>query len=222
MSLPHRLAERLIGHAAAVMPVARRDWVLGMRAELIAIDAPGQALVFAAGCAWTAYQQRMSPMRIALLTVRLAVAAVALLTAAFHAFAPLNLLAIAVDLRRHGLDGWAGGMALLRGQTADQALASFAAIPVWQGAAMFGLAVAFAAAAWFLARWNPRALGIAVLAGLALHTANTLALLAAWPQPYLMHPAAAWLDYMAFVLLSLVALAIWGVDRLTRPTPTTA
>ena len=222
MTLARRLAERLIRHGAAVMPAARCDWARGMSAELAAIEAPGQALAFAAGCVWTAYQQRMSPMRITLLTARLVVAAVSLLTAAFHAFVPLNLLAIALDLKRHGLDGRAGGMPLFQDQTADQALASLAALPLWNVAAMLGLATTFAAAAWFLARWNLRALGIAVLAGLAIHTADTLALLATWPTPYMMHPAAAWLDYTAFVLLLLAATAFWSIERLTPPTPRAA
>ncbi len=84
-------------------------------------------------------------MRIALLTGRLAVAAVSLLTAAAHAFLPLYMLAIVADLKRHGLDGWAGGFRLFRGLTADSAIAGILLIPAWHVAAMLGLAGAFAA-----------------------------------------------------------------------------
>lgn len=213
--LARRIAERLLRHAAAVMPAHRLDWALGMQAELSAIDEAGTALAFAAGCAWTAYRQRMSPMRIALFTARLAVAALSLLAAAAHAFAPLNMVAIAIDLKLHGLDGWAGRFRIFEGRTADEALASVLAFPAWHVAALLVQAAGFAAAAWFLVRWNPRGLAAAVLIGAAAHTANTLALRALWPTPYLIHPAIAWLDYTALALLLLATLAFWSADRLT-------
>jgi hypothetical protein len=219
MSFTRRLAERLLRHAAAVMPAHRRDWALGMQAELAAIEPSGPALAFAAGCAWTAYRQRMSPMRIALFTARLAVAFVSLLAAAAHAFAPLNMVAIAIDLKLHGLDGWAGRFRIFRGQTADQALTAVLSFPVWHVAAVSIQAACFAASAWFLVRWNPRGLTTAVLVGAAVHTANTVALQALWPTPYLIHPAIAWLDYTAFALLLLATAAFWGVGRLTTPAP---
>jgi len=222
MSLPRRLAERLLRHAAAIMPDHRRDWALGMQAELAAIDAPGPSLAFAAGCVWAAYQQRISPMRIALLTGRLAVAVASLLTAAAHAFMPLALLAVIVDLERHGLDGWAGSARLFRGQTADSALADLLSIPAWHVAAMLGLAGAFAAAGWFVARGQFRRLLIAVGVGLAVHTANTLALVATWPSPYLVHPILAWLDYLALALLLAAAGAFHSLNRRTATTPAAA
>jgi hypothetical protein len=222
MSLARQIAEHLLRHAAAVMPGRRRDWALGMRAELAAIDAPGPALTFAAGCVWAAYQQRISPMRIALLTGRLAVAVASLLTAAAHAFMPLYMLAVVADLKRHGLDGWAGSARLFRGQTADSALADLLSIPAWHGAAMLGLAGVFAAAGWFAARGQFRRLLVAAGVGLAVHTANTLALAAAWPSPYLVHPAMAWLDYLALALLLAAAGAFRSLDRWAAGTPTAA
>ena len=220
--MPRALAERLLDHAARVMPAARRDWGLAMRAELTAIASADDALAFAAGCVWAAYRERISPMRIALLTSRLAVAAVSLLTAAAHAFMPLYMLAIVVDLKRHGLHGWAGGFRLFQGQTADSAVAGVLSIPAWHVAAMLGLAGAFAAAAWFVARGDFRRLLIAVGAGVAIHTANTLALMATWPSPYLVHPAMAWLDYLAFALLLAASGAFLGLDRWTTKTPRAA
>jgi hypothetical protein len=219
MRLVLRLADRLLQSAVAVMPAHRRDWAEGMRAELAAIEDPGSALAFALGGLWTACQQRMSPMRIMLFTARQAVAAVSLLTAAAHAFLPVNMAAVAIDLRRHGLDGWAGRFALFKGQTATEALASVLAIPLWHAAAMMLLAASFATAAWFLARWNPKALMIAVTAGLVLHTVNTLALLASGPTPFLMNPTAAWLDYTALTLLLAAGLAFWALGRRTTPKP---
>lgn len=209
------LAERLLDHAAVVMPAARRDWGLAMRAELAAIASADDALAFAAGCVWAAYRERISPMRIALLTGRLAVAAVSLLTAAAHAFMPLYMLAIVVDLKRHGLDGWAGGFRPFRGQTADSAIAGVLLIPGWHVAAMLGLAGAFAAAGWFVAKGDFRRLLIAVGVGAAIHSGNTLALMATWPSPYLVHPAVAWMDYLAFALLLAATGAFWGLGRRT-------
>ncbi len=220
MSLPRQIAERLLRHAAAIMPDHRRDWAMGMQAELAAIDAPGPALAFAAGCVQAAYQQRISPMRIALLTGRLAVALASLLTAAAHAFMPLYMLAVVGDLKRHGLDGWAGSARLFRGQTADSALAGLLSIPAWHGAAMLGLAGVFATAGWFTARGQFRRLLGAVGVGLAIHTANTLALMATWPSPYLVHPAMAWLDYLALALLLMAAGAFRSLKR--RKTPAAA
>jgi hypothetical protein len=222
MSFARRFAERLLRHATTVMPDRRRDWALGMQAELAAIDAPGAGLAFAAGCVWAAYQQRVSPMRIALLTGRLAVAVASLLTATAHAFMPLFMLAGVVDLKRHGLDGWAGRARLFRGQTADSALADLLSIPAWHVGAMLGLAVVFAAAGWFAARGEFKRLLIAVGVGLAIHTANTLVLKATWPSPYLVHPALAWLDYLALALLLGAAGAFWSLNRRTATPPAAA
>jgi len=216
------LAERLLDHAAKVMPAARRDWAQAMRAELTVITSADDALAFAAGCVWAAYRERISPMRIALLAGRLAVAVVSLLTAAAHAFLPLQMLAIVVDLKRHGLNGWAGGFRLFRGQTADSAVAGLLSTPVWHVAAMLGLAGVFAAAGWFAARGEFRRLLIAIGAGVAIHTANTLALMATWPSPYLVHPAVAWLDYLAFALLLAATGAFRGLGRWTARASATA
>lgn len=209
------LAERLLDHAARIMPAGRRDWGLAMRGELAAIASADDALAFAAGCVWAAYRERISPMRIALLSGRLAVAAVSLLTAVAHAFPPLYMLAVVLDLKQHGLDGWAGGFRLLRGQTADSAIAGVLLIPAWHVAAMLGLAGAFAAAGWFTAKGDFKRLLVAVGAGAAIHSANTLALMATWPSPYLVHPAVAWLDYLAFALLLAATGAFWGLARRT-------
>lgn len=209
------LAERLLDHAARVMPAHRRDWGLAMRAELVAIASAGEALAFAAGCVWTAYSQRISPMRLALLTGRLAVAAVSLLTAAAHAFMPLYMLAIIADLKRNSLNGWARGFPLFENQTAESAVADLLLIPAWHMAAMLGLAGAFAAAAWFVARGDFKRLPIAVGIGAAIHTANTLVLIETWPSPYLVHPALAWLDYLALALLLVAAGVCLGLDRWT-------
>jgi hypothetical protein len=209
------LAERLLDHAAKVMPANRRDWGLAMRTELVAIPSAGEALAFAGGCVWTAYSQRISLMRIALLTGRLAVAAVSLLTAVAHAFLPLYMLAIVADLKRNSLNGWAGGFPLFEDQTAESAAAGLLLMPAWHMAAMLGLAGVFGAAAWFVARGDFKRLPIAVGVGAAIHTANTLSLIATWPSPYLIHPALAWLDYLALALLLVAAAAFLGLDRWT-------
>lgn len=220
--MSYTLAKQLLDHAVKVMPAGRRDWGLAMRAELASIASTDDALAFAAGCVWAAYQERISPMRISLLASRLVVATISLLTAAAHAFMPLYMLAVILDLKRHGLDGWAGGFRLFSGQTADNAIAGVLLIPAWHVAAMLGLAGAFAASAWFVARGDLRRLLIAVGAGAAIHTANTVALMANWPSPYLVHPAAALLDYLALTLLMAATVAFWGLGRWTAKTPMAA
>jgi len=217
MSVRRIIARWLVDHAVRVMPASRRDWARGMRAEVAVIEAPTQALAFATGCVWTAYQQRISPMRIALTVARLTIAAVSLLTAAAHAFMPFYALAIAIDLKRNGLDGWSGDFRIFRGRTADEALAGVLGFPAWHIAAMLALGGAFAAAAWFLARGEVKRLMVGVGVGIAIHTANTAALMAVWPAPYLVHPAVAWLDYLAFALLLAAAGALWRLGRWAAP-----
>ncbi len=73
-----------------------------------------------------------------------------------------------------------------------------------------------------MARGDFKRLLIAVGAGVAIRTANTLALMATWPSPYLVHPAVAWLDYLAFALLLAAAGAFRGLGRWTAKTPRAA
>lgn len=208
-----RLAERLLDHAAAVVPPHRRAWIEALRAELPAIENGREALAFALGGVLTAYRLRISPMRLALLCARLSIAAVALLTALAHLAAPAFWLAVLTDLKQNGLGGWAGRLRLWRGHPIADVLASAEAVPAWHLAAYLGLAVAFGAAAWSLARRDPRRLLIAVGAGAALATVNQIALRLAWPSPYIVHPSLAWLDYLAFALLAAAGGAFWALRR---------
>lgn len=57
-----RLAERLLEHAAAVMPAERREWTDAMRAEFAAMPEGREALAWAAGCVWASYCERIRPM----------------------------------------------------------------------------------------------------------------------------------------------------------------
>ena len=216
------LAEHLVRHAARTMPAHRCEWGLAMNAELAAIDSAAEALIFAAGCVCAAYRERISPMRIALLSGRLAVAAVSLLTAAAHAFPPVYYLAMIIDLKRHGQAGWAGNLGLFHGQTVDGAIAAILSVSPWHEAAVLGLAVAFGAAAWFLVRWNVRKLMVTVLGGVVAATANLLSLWAVWPRLYLYHPALALADYLALLLLLAAVAAFWGLDRFVPKTSVAA
>jgi hypothetical protein len=216
------LAERLLDHAAAVLPAAQRDWAVGMKAELSAIDAPGEALAFAAGCVLAAYRRRINPMRIALVSARMFVAGVTLLTAVFHAFMPAYMLAILADLKLNGMNGFAGRFRMFKGRTADEAISGVLMMPLWHVALMLAMAVAFGACAWFMAKGDMRRLFFAILAGVAAHTANTLTQLALWPTPYFVHPKVAGLNYVAFGLLLVAGLLFFGLGRWTRPKPATA
>jgi len=57
-----RLAERLMRHAAAVMPEERREWAAAMAAEMAALPDEGEALAWALGCVWASYLERIDPM----------------------------------------------------------------------------------------------------------------------------------------------------------------
>ena len=51
------LAQRLARHLQDVIPPNRRDWALGMAAELDHIEDDGAALAFAVGAVWAGYRQ---------------------------------------------------------------------------------------------------------------------------------------------------------------------
>jgi hypothetical protein len=216
------LARLLLRHATGVMPDSRRDWADGMAAELLIIDQPREALAFATGCVLTAYQQRISPMRIALAFGRFGTTAVTLLTAGVHAAFLLYWVAILNDLKTHGMTGWVGRFPVFRGMTAEQALAGVGLIPAWHVGALVAMTLAFALCAWMLAHRHFRALVATAGAGLAINTANALAMQAT-QGPYLVHHEIAWLYSLAFGLLILAALAFMLAERyLPAKAPATA
>lgn len=207
------LAERLLAHAVRIMPARRRDWADGMRAELFSIEDPGEALTFAAGCILTAYQQRISPMRIALALGRFGVAAVTLLVAGVHMAFLGYWIAILTDLKTHGMDGWAGRFPIFRGHSVEDVFKGIAQIPAWHVAALVIMTAAFALCAWLVAQRRFKPLAITAFIGLAVNTANALAMQAT-SGPYLVHHSIAWLYALAFALLALAALAFWSGERL--------
>jgi len=209
------LAARLLDHAAAVLPPAQRDWAAGMKAELSAIDAPDEALAFAAGCVLAAYRRRMNPMRIALVSVRLFVTAMATLAAAFHVLPTSYWLLVLADLKLSGMDGWAGRRGMFRGGSAEQAIDSLMTFQPWNFMLTFIVGFSFAAAAWFVVKGRMRGLFFAVLIGALAHTARSVLLMAFWPAPS--HLGFAWLNIAAFGLLLAAGLSIHGLDRWTRP-----
>lgn len=215
------LAQRLMRHAAAVMPARRREWAAGMAAELSAIDAPAEALAFALGCVLTAYRQRISPVRIALAIGRFGVIAVTLLTAGVHIAFLLYWIAIIGDLMINGMNGWAGKFPVFQGHSAKAALQGIGLLPIWHVGALAAMTAAFALSAWFLARRRFNAVAVTAGAGLLINTANALAMKAT-RGPYLVHHEIAWLYSLAFVLLALAALAFWGADKRLAPKTTLA
>lgn len=213
------LAPLLIRHAAAVMPPSRRDWMAAMRAEVAAIQDPGQALAFAAGCVLTAYKQRISPMRIALAFGRFGVTVVTLLTAGVHIAFLLYWLAIINDLKTNGMNGWVGRFPIFKGHSVDQVMQGIGMLPVWHLGALVAMTAAFALSAWLIATRRFKALAVTAGAGLAINTANALAMQARG-GPYLVHHEIAWLYSLAFALLVLAAGVFLGADRmLARKAP---
>lgn len=206
------LARLLLRHASAVMPDSRRDWAAGMAAELQIIDQPGEALAFATGCVVAAYQQRISPMRIALAFGRFGTMAVTLLTAGVHAAFLLYWVAILNDLKTHGTTGWVGRFPVFKGMSAEQALAGIGLIPAWHVAALVAMTLGFALCAWMLAHRHFRALAVTAGTGLAINTGNALAMKAV-QGPYLVHYEIAWLYSLAFGLLILAAATFMLAER---------
>lgn len=207
------LARLLIRHAATVMPSSRRDWTAAMRAEVSAIEDPRQALAFAAGCVLTAYQQRISPMRIALAVGRFGVTIVTLLTAGVHIAFLLYWLAIIHDLKTNGMNSWVGKFPIFQGLSTEEALHYISLKPVWHVAAVVAMTFAFALSAWMIATRRFRATALAASVGLAINTANALAMQAT-DAPYLIHHEIAWLYSLAYALLILAALAFGSADRM--------
>lgn len=209
----------LMRHAAAVMPEARSDWMAGMRAELLAINNREEALAFAAGCVLTAYQQRISPVRIALAIGRFGVTAVTLLTAGAHIAFLAYWVAIIGDLRTNGMNSWVGKFPIFQGLSTEEALHYINLKPIWHVAALVAMTVAFAISAWFLAHRRFRAVAVTAASGLLINTANALAMQTIG-GPYLIHHEIAWLYSLAFALLVLAAGGFWAADkRLTARAP---
>jgi len=216
------LANLLMRLAAAVMPERRRDWAAGMRAELFTIQPPRDALAFAAGCVLAACQQRISPVRIALTLGRFGVTAVTLLTAGLHIAFLGYWVAIINNLKTQGMNGWVGRFPIFKGLTAEEALAGIGLLPVWHVGALVAMTAAFTACAWLLAHRRFRALGATALGGLAVNTANAVAMKATG-GPYLVHHEIAWLYGLAFILLVLTAMVFAAAERgLFRKTATLA
>lgn len=206
------LTSLLMRLATAVMPEDRRDWAAGMQAELFAIEPSRDALAFAAGCVLAAFQQRISPVRIALTLGRFGVTVVTLLTAGVHIAFLAYWVAIINNLKTQGMNGWVGQFPVFKGLTAEEALAGIGLLPVWHVAALVAITAAFTACAWLLAHRQFRALAATAVGGLAINTANAVAMKAVG-GPYLVHHEIAWLYAVAFVLLALAALAFAGAER---------
>jgi hypothetical protein len=61
-SLPHRVAVRLVRHAAKVLPPNREHWADAMAAELAHIPGGATALNWAVGCVFAIYSERVKDM----------------------------------------------------------------------------------------------------------------------------------------------------------------
>jgi hypothetical protein len=82
-------AERLIDHAAAVMPERRREWAAAMQAEFTALPVGRVRLAWAVGCVWASYCERIQPMDV---FVKSLVRAAAALSVVFAFFAVMVVL----------------------------------------------------------------------------------------------------------------------------------
>jgi hypothetical protein len=61
-SLKHRVARRLLRHAAKVLPPSREHWADAMAAELAHIPDSAAALKWALGCVFASYSERIQDM----------------------------------------------------------------------------------------------------------------------------------------------------------------
>ncbi len=169
------LALTLVRLAARILPDHRRAWGEAMAAEVTAIDAPRDALLFAAGCLWAALSERITFVKAFVFAGRLGVGLVTLLYGlAFLYFMNNGLGRDSPPLHLPFLLGWQAAMG-----------------------------IGYLAAAGFLVFWRPRpflwacvvaaipSLGLTIL-GLVNKTPSIIAF--AWPVvPLVMLMGAAWL-----------------------------
>lgn len=104
-----RMAHALGRHLVRIMPVSRRDWALGMQAEIEAIDEPGPAVEFALGCIQVGYRRKLQTVSGVLAATRWGVATVTLL---FAALALANAQAALVQGSPNPLSQIFGGLGL--------------------------------------------------------------------------------------------------------------
>ena len=190
------LADRLLDHAARIMPPRRRDWVQGMRAELAYIPAPLAAAAFALGCVRASYTQRILDMVTFARLTRWTLAAYALVGAGGYVLATALMIGIRAmpQLRPQDLGSDPG--------TAETLL-FFQGYPVWRLAILPLVAVLLAVGAVLLARRRPGALPV-IASGVA--AATLVAVLdrgADWPL--------AWSSGWLIPLMCLVP--VWWLNR---------
>lgn len=154
--MSHRLALRLLDHAARVMPPSRRAWAQAMRAELHHIDGPWAAAGFALGCVHASYSQRIADM---MTLVRLARWTLAGLTLAWAGFCALAAGLLGAVKASPGVQAADLGSDPGTGAT----LAYIQAYPAWELAVIGLMAAVLAVGAVQLARRRPLALGLLVL-----------------------------------------------------------
>lgn len=195
-----RLADRLVAHAARIMPASRADWARAMRAELAHIPAPLAAMAFALGCVRASYSQRIcDAMTLARLT-RWTLAAFALFCAGLYLLATTLVVCLkaARDLTPRDLGADAGAAETLR---------FFQAYPPGRLAILALLALLLSAGAVLLARRRPGALALlaSAAAGATLVSVLDLRLVAGadWPL--------AWSNTWLVPLMGLVP--VWWLSR---------
>jgi hypothetical protein len=84
MTIARRFAERLIDHAAAVMPERLSEWAEAMRAEFDTMPEDREALAWAVGCVWASYRERIELMQIFSKSLLRAAAGFVALAASIH------------------------------------------------------------------------------------------------------------------------------------------
>jgi hypothetical protein len=179
-SVFRHLAVRIADHAAQASPRSRAEWASAMRAELEHISRDDAALMWAVGCIFASYSERMRTM----ISNNFRIARWILVLEMLCCFMPLTFLCLAVLANLGRLDGKAGILALTVVATGPIGLILTFRLVVLSHTSLTRFATT---ALWILAGWTGLAYSVHVFV-----------------EP---EPAHAWREFVLIAVLPLVGIA---------------
>jgi hypothetical protein len=146
-----RLVDRLLDHAATVLPPGQRQWAEAMRAELGHVPPGLETAEFVLGCLWTAYLKRIEDMLTLACVTRWILSALALVWAGLFFLGTLLFTRVKTTPGLTPAD-------LGSDPGTDQNLRFILAYPAWEIALMAFIGTTLAFGAVLLFRRRPNAL----------------------------------------------------------------
>jgi len=151
ISITRRIALALTGHAARVLPLARRSWAEAMEMEILVIERDADALSWAAGCVFASYLERIVAMNLLHTRgARIVLVFPVIFLAAREFFAPI--LTLAYRLQGTGLARILG--AVTPGDDYHRFIPLMNATPIWLQGMWLVSGLLFLGSAWQLLRNN--------------------------------------------------------------------